>query len=183
MELVSISRPQAFTDIRTPSEETERIYALPDLFLGSAILKLARTARIEVPEDIGGRNVPTRESFLIWDGIPELARRLGVTRFEPDEIEHPQLPLDDDYMFRFRVTSALVAVVDRPPELDYRPNWNLLIREVTLGNVVAIALDRLCPPETQSDALAAKMGEAWKAMGRQGTGLVWRPEMKEALAG
>lgn len=183
MELVSRSRPLAFTETRSPAAETERIYALPDLFLGNAILKIARAARAEIPQEIAGHSEPTRERFLLFCGIPELARRLGVTRFEPGEIDYPQLCLDDDYMFRFRVTSTLMAIVERPPNLDYRPNWNLLIREVTAGNVVAIALDRLCPPETQSDALAAKMSEAWKAMGRTGSELIWSPEMRAYSVG
>lgn len=77
--------PQARVRLRATAIEMARLHALPDRWLGEEILKLARAVRLEFPEKLSDPHGGTYEPNLVWQVVPELAKRLGATRLLPNE--------------------------------------------------------------------------------------------------
>ncbi len=146
--------------IAAHAAEMERLHGLPDRWLGEAVLKLARQIRSEVP-DMASQTPDRRTTngYLLWDAIPEMARRLGcaVTLNEAGggirgasawdlrlAVGHSMWGLSGGYLSEAA-----------RPEADLCP-VGLLTREVANGSPIAILLDRVAPPAPGADDRCAR---------------------------
>ncbi len=163
--------------------EMVRIHGLTDRFLGQYVLDLARKMRTENPELIGGTGRwQGYESWISWDVIPEIARRLGVTTLGKNEGTDAMLIEAERPQLRRTLGVALLesnffSGLDDP---DSAPACQLASRCVTRGNPFVIALDRAAPPaenrHERFDFLAMRMRSHLAAQGgsRRST---WSPDM------
>lgn len=117
--------------------EALRLYRLTDTWLANALLKLARDAqrvsREYRPED------NTYNARLIYGIVPELARRLGPVKLVMPEIDWEIRELNA-YELRERAGHCILNIQDND-----MPGWVMLTREISNGNPVVYAMDRLCP--------------------------------------
>jgi hypothetical protein len=70
--------------------ETARLYGLSDRWLGEAVLALARKVRAEIPKYGAPNPYGSYNDHLVWQVIPELARRVGC-QTQPNEATDPNL--------------------------------------------------------------------------------------------
>lgn len=161
--------------------ELRRIYALPDRWLAEELLRLARHCRNEFPERLKAvdRNA-NYECSLVWDVVPEISKRLGSRSLTLNEASDPMVTGCDNSVLREYAGiclrfSALANWVDITHGASAAA---LLVRPVWLGNPVAIALDRLAPPDVgtpHQDLITRQMREWSRA-----NGLIemqsWRPD-------
>lgn len=146
-----------------------RFHGLPDKVLAHEILLMARDARKMIAEldkptvppiDLGTYN----HSFL-WNAIPEVARRLGETNFQSDECSDNGFRTRVGPDFRYWVGSCIKNndLLHRYSRKIDPPENNvvyLLDHEPCNGNPVAMALDRVCPPDDDSeDYIASSVRE------------------------
>jgi hypothetical protein len=144
--------------IAAGAAEAARLHALPDRWLANEILRMARDIRGKVPEASNpgerGYNV-----LLLWDVIPEIARRLGAPLI-PNESTDYDTRTSDDARLR-EIASYCYQNADRNYLREaMRPDAALcpvdfLTREAANGNPVAIALDRVAPPVPGSKDILA----------------------------
>lgn len=155
--------------------EVERLYGLSNRWLAQALLTLSRTARRAAP---ALRPDDTRlDSRLVWDIAPEIARRLGATRFLPLEA-HADFARMSLGNLRSRLADCLGFTG------SYRNSglaWALLTLPAEKGNVVACALDRLCvlegfAPDDTCDMLCRSVATAC-LLQRKRQSTVWRPDI------
>lgn len=127
--------------------EMERVYRLSDRWLAEELLRLARRARDEYPDKLGYPDAMTYEASLVWDLVPELAKRLGASTLLRGEACDWQMRQADNVELReiagcFLANSSLGRWIDHKAE---KPSAvELLGHEVANGNPVAMGLDRLC---------------------------------------
>ena len=84
------------------NREVERLNRLPDRWLAEALLRLAREFRRQTP----GFGDPTRmvyENAYVWHIVPEVAKRLGATRLEPNEARRYSGLTDAELRFTVQV--------------------------------------------------------------------------------
>ncbi len=60
--------------------DIHRMFKLPDLWLAAELLRLARQARQVAPDLLGNRDASGHDVGLVWDIIPEVARRPRKTK-------------------------------------------------------------------------------------------------------
>lgn len=147
----------------------------PDL--ASRVLLLAYEARAYCRFE---PDSPVYDADLLWHGIPELADRLGVhvvTSMEQSD-EWSKLTNAE---FRTRLGACLLNTSREPtvfPEGASRNPlcWSLLVHTPCNGNPVAIAMDRLCPPDldNRDDPLVRHMLEIGARRGQSGA--MWSPD-------
>lgn len=165
--------PASAHDLQT---EVERLYGLSNRWLAQALLTLSRTARRAAP---ALRPDDTRlDSRLVWDITPEIARRLGATRFLPLEAhaDFAQMSLRN---LRSRLAECLCFTG------QYRASgtaWALLTLPAEKGNVVAFALDRLCAmtdyvPDDSDDLLCRSVATAC-LLQQKPLSTAWRPDIR-----
>ena len=132
--------------IEAEAREARRLHALPDRWLANETLKLARTVRAGLdPGREDGYN-----GLLLWDVMPEIARRLGASIQANEVLDHEVRNCTSE---RLRELAALCyRNIGRQylsdaarGDLDLCP-VAFLTREPANGNPVAIALDRAAPP-------------------------------------
>lgn len=162
--------------------EIERIYYLPDRWLAEELLRLVRQVRAELPDQLSFADRATSHACsLVWDVVPEIARRLGSRSLSPDESRDPKVTdCEHDILRQYAGIclkfSALSALVEqRCPDSVTR----LLVREISEGNPIAIGLDRLSlasgttPPQ---DLIARHMSEWSRANGLDEVA-AWQPNL------
>lgn len=147
--------------------ELVRLHGLTDRWLAEELLRLARAVRRQHPREFS-KPYAGHASRLVWSLIPELAARLGAARFEPGERGVDQYrEIGESHILRILVGSYLQevdplggqGVVSGTPARA----WSLLTRPVATGNPVAIALDRLAPPNaTMRDWPARCLTRIWQ---------------------
>ncbi|MDE4914116.1 hypothetical protein PQI07_25940 [Methylobacterium sp. 092160098-2] len=159
-----------------------RMHALPDRWLGRELAQLARRLRGSVPElaspvlDTDGYT-----KHLLWDVVPELARRLGEP-LEHNESKDIWLRTAEGEELRRDVANCLlntsaIWLMRIVPE-ERQDDLAVLMNEAANGSPVALALDRLVPPGHDStDRLAASLREVSRARGHEAMP-AWHPGLQ-----
>ena len=168
--------------------EMARIHGLTDRFLGQYVLDLARKMRVENPGVIGvtGR-WQNYESWISWEVVPEIARRLGVIAFGKNEGSDKSLPGADRSQLRRMLGVALLEAnfLRDLPWPECAPSCRLAARCATIGNPFVIALDRAAPPSEDRherfDFLAMRLRAALAGKGKARRS-AWAPELVGATA-
>lgn len=128
--------------------EMNRLYHLPDIWLGSTILKLARQAREDHPDICGSpfsQEGVSPIGFIFWAYIPEIARRLGAPRLMPIEI-NTGLDAHNNANLRERISASARAYnIFGIHAQKSMAMWTCLVMP-HLGNPFVIGLDRLADP-------------------------------------
>ena len=169
--------------------EFDRMRALPNRFLAREIAKLARDCRAQCiaggDDHMADRDHGTYNLGLLWDVLPELAKRLGETEFLPGERQDYGTPTTDQE-FRDLVASYLrhSCIGNRHGYREAGPDTNparVLSSDVANGNIVAVALDRVCPPTADSqDWFASYLREVGRArFGRDANVTAWTPAFQD----
>lgn len=157
-------------------------FAVDDTELGQMLLKLAVGLRDGYPAEYGdsGAGQDTCSLALVWEVVPEIARRLGVVDFRRGKRPYA-CQNDDDFRLRSRACDVIFGSHSRVLGADGilvdPPSLSLLKREPCNGNPVVIGLDRVAPPQDdRSDHLAWRIAEVSQTRGfpRQ---LAWSPAM------
>jgi len=166
------------------STELVRIYRLPTRWLAEEILRLARRTREQFSDRLpaANRNV-NYECSLVWDVVPEVAKRLGSRSLGPLEACDPRVSGCDNFILReyagiCLTFSSLRRWVNQSAE-DLSAAA-ILLHDITEGNPVAIALDRLQPPDNSTshqDLIVRQMRQWSRARGLRETA-AWRPDLE-----
>lgn len=147
------------------SREVERLFSLPDRFLGRALRDIGRAARSELGHPFDYPDHTGYGAGTLWNVIPGLARALGETDLTSDErFGACLLPENLAHMRRFTGlclgNSEIPYQVMRSDKRSVMLNAFLVSGEFVNGNPIAIALDRVSPPKPQSnDWIAIHMRE------------------------
>lgn len=158
--------------------EINRLYHLPDRWLAEALLTHAREIRASSPQKLGDPTEPVYGTTLVWHLLPELAYRLGATKFIHGERGDSTLRRASDYSLR-----CLASLYHRHAALgfycraDSRPlAVDLLENPVTDGNPMAFAADRISPPDgsDKSDLFASALLERCRHRGMP-LSAIWNP--------
>lgn len=161
--------------------ELRRIYALPDRWLAEELLRLARHCREEFAQRLKAvdRNANYECSF-VWDVVPEISKRLGSRSLTLHEASDPMVAGCDNSVLREYAGICLrfSALADWVDITKAASATALLVRPVWIGNPVAIALDRLAPPDIGTphrDLITRQMREWSRANGLSEI-QSWRPD-------
>ena len=166
--------------------EMARLHELSDRWLAEEVLRLARRAREEFPDMLGNTTAEGYDTELVWRVIPEIGRRLGVTRFQPNEAPHPHVSHLSDLDLRVYAASCIAGwSLDRASR-EALPNALtasiLLGHEPCNGNPVGMLMDRLCEPapsrSKQEDGVARIIREVSRVRGHEETAK-WSPELNK----
>jgi len=156
--LDSVIAPELRSRIEAERNEILRIYALPDRWLAAELLRLTRSIR-EATSYAERPETDTYNSTVLWDVIPEIARRLGATIQQNESTNWRFRSLEGE---KFREYVAVcIANVGTGYLKDARLSTGIdpvaiLFREVANGNPIIIGLDRLVPPGNNSIDHAAR---------------------------
>lgn len=161
--------------------EMERLFALPDRWLAAELLRLVRDIRGRTKYAARSADTDTYNSVLLWDVIPELARRLGATLELNESTDYSITRLEGE-MFRDFVASCLgnvsTSYMAQAKTGRLLEPVSVLFHSVPNGNPVAMALDRLVPPSPDClDRLSQEIRSVSLARGLDGQSS-WTPEMQ-----
>lgn len=169
MNCLDLLSPPLRAELAIRRAELNRLYALPDIWLASAILKLCREARLNHPDIAPWGD--TYDSKLVWFLGPEISRRLGLRRSTAAECD-PQLQALTAVELRVLAGSVLLnSSCHRSGSA-----WWLLTHDPCNGNPIAMAVDRITPPPLQNrdDPLSRRISEVQSIRGLPLTGR-WHP--------
>ncbi len=160
-----------------------RLHGLSDRSLGTELLDIARVARIDRPDcsDPADTNA-SADCVILWQVVPEIARRLGAGPPTPDEAAVEYLPLSN-MEFRAGVTWVIANRSFRysiDHEVDTPSAAELLARRIIDGNPLAIGLDRVAPVPIEeadtADYIARKIFALSVSLGLPPR-TTWSPEL------
>jgi len=160
--------------------EMTRLYALPDRFLGRALIEIARGAIAADPDLGGDPRQRGYESLLIRSVLPRLAAALGEAGLTALEAAGARAAREPGPELRSLVGTCLNNAVFRPFVAQPDP----LLRALTLGfangSPVTIGLDRVCPPTPASDDWVARhIREVSRARFGAERFSAWEPAMQD----
>jgi hypothetical protein len=141
--------------------EMDRIYDLPDRFLGRILLRLARQAREDAPKELGVAGAAGYENLIIWQVIPKLAGLLGEKSLTRLETIGALKTHQTGENFRELVGTCLgySNLHGLAREKDSMALF-LLSNDFVNGNPITMALDRVAPPDLEAkDWVARHMRE------------------------
>ncbi len=130
--------PEARLQLEAERTERLRLFGLADRWLAAELMKLARQARSERPDV--SRSHPSYDATLLYYLPTELARRLGETRLDVNDIDWELRELSG-YALRQRTGYTLANVA----AWAGGPAYARLAAEPCNGNPLVYAVDRLCP--------------------------------------
>jgi hypothetical protein len=157
---------EARAELAAERHELARLHALEDPWLAAELLRLGRRARQAAPDKLGCPTNSGYENALAWSVIPDLACRLSPmlrAKLVANEGQDPWLIGFAGERYREQVyiylnNSALYSWGHRK---EYRNNDAMALRllgnTAVNGNPIAMALDRIYPPEQCQDPLAKAM--------------------------
>jgi hypothetical protein len=175
--------PESIRRIELMDAELARIHALDDRWLGEEILRLARRARQENPGLLADPRGGSYSPNLVWQVIPEVARRLGA---KPglNEATDREIVSSDDRKLRERVGHYL-ANSDLRYGMESRVDKGETLTAISKlehlpcnGNPVAMAIDRICPPAPQGQDQDDPLARSIWSVGRYLDGVqvgAWSP--------
>ena len=174
--------PELRARIDAEAQEMQRIFALPDRWLAVHLLKLCRQIRNNSAKYSQRGDHDTYNSALLWDVIPEVARRLGAP-IQADESMNREIRIAQGQALRDYVAACManvsVGYLKDSRTGDLVEPIDILFRESANGNPVLVALDRLVPPTPAStDAAARRLREISNVRGHEETG-AWHPSLNE----
>lgn len=166
--------------LREVGREMARLYALPDRFLGRALLDLSRRA-IDADPELGG-DLRNRgyESLLIRSVLPRLALELGETRLTAlEQAGARAAPLAGHALRSFTGTclnnAGFRGFVESPD-----PQLRVLSLGFANGSPITISLDRVSPPQPNSDDwVATHIREISRARFGDERFSAWAPTMQD----
>ncbi len=170
-----------------------RMHAMTDPFLARNLLRLARQARQEMPDVLGNPGSTGYDPALVWQVIPELAKRIGGAPLLPNEgcdflytaqdarglRETVGRCLDNSSLGRLAVKRRASAPTapQEPLALD------ILGHDFVNGNPIAMAADRLHPPAPEGsdreDWLARHMREISRYRFGHAGHAAWSPSFQD----
>lgn len=162
------------------ASEIERIFNLPDRWLGAEILRLTRLVRNGT--EYANPYLPgSYNGLILWQALPELARRLGAP-IDRNEARDPRFREAQGQAFRdiigICITNVDTRLLDRDWPGEDRDPVGILFHNWCNGNPGAIALDRLVAPlDDSADPLARAIREVSKARGHAVVG-AWAPYLQ-----
>lgn len=176
--------PEVAARLERSRIRVERLYALPDRWLGREIAGMARRVRASVPELAS----PAAEGdgyskHMLWDVVPEIARRLGEPLL-PNESADVGLRTAGEIELRRDVSTIMsnvssVRLMQLVPE-DLQDDLHMLLLDAVNGNPVAVALDRVAPPGPDADdRIARHVREVSGNRGHEPTSS-WHPALQRA---
>jgi hypothetical protein len=130
------ARPDAYR------QEVERLYALPDRWLGEELLRLLDRALNKQEAGMGLSAV---------QAIQAIARRLGASAGKGGLFDEYLDDMDPETFRQHVADDLLLDRIGSGPEMDLSGEASLsaaalLMADPILGNPVVFALDRICPP-------------------------------------
>lgn len=174
--------PEVAARIERSKARVERLYGLPDRWLGREIAGIARRIRASVPELAS----PASEGdaytkHVLWDVVPEIARRLGEPLL-PNESSDAGLRRAGEVELRRDVSTCLynissVRLMRVVPEA-LQDDLHMLLLDAANGNPVTVALDRLAPPGPESDDRIARHLREVSASRRHDPTSSWHPGLQ-----
>lgn len=166
-------------EIQLEQSAADASYAMSDAELGRTLLELAMRLREKLPARFHwSTSGDGYDGALVWEVIPEVCRRLGVSDMARRSRPYALRNADDATLRNY----AGHAILGCSPELlggdsVARSAWRQLLREPANGNVLAIALDRTAvPTEGPGDPLARRIEEISSRRGFDAI-TTWRPEL------
>lgn len=150
---------------RGAASEALRFFGLTSPWMAAALQNWGNRAIVELGPDICSTG--TIEHKILNVAIPEIAQRLQGNRSRTE--------LDD-----FSLRNSYLSVLIRAPKSHSSPTWCLLTHDIEQGNPLVIALDRIYPPNIESDWAAARISKALSNIGIGG--MTWRPELLAGIA-
>ena len=169
------------------SKEIDRIYSLPDRWLAEELLRLCRRAREEAPEKLKDPTAQTYEAVLVWHLVPEIAKKLGATRFETNEAQYANFKDISAEELRAHASNFLSHTnLDKLAPSQMKPSaCEILNHEPANGNPIAMAVDRIAPvleaASTRGEWLSAHIRQVSRMRGHDETPH-WSPSMMEKPA-
>lgn len=168
--------------IDAEAREIGRIYALPDRWLAAELIRLTRLVRSRTPYAARRPENDTYNSTLLWDVIPEVARRLGAP-IELNESADANIRRSEGEVFRefvaACVTNASIGYLKDAERGELLDPVAILFHSFHNGNPIAVALDRIVPPTPESqDAFSRGVREVSHARGH-GELCAWEPRLQE----
>lgn len=166
--------PESRARLEYEENEAARLYELTDRWLGEALIALARQAQ----ESLRVRDpfYSTYDNAFVFNVVPEIAKRLGVTAFMASErldadvvmLSNAELRRDAGHCLRNIGHSQYYG----------QSGWNMLLRELANGNPVVYALDRLHPgrSDDMDDPIVRRLSEIARIRDVVFSG-VWDPGM------
>lgn len=164
--------------------ELERIFSLPDRWLAEELLRLARGTRAMFPDKLAyDPRLSTYDRSLVWDVVPEVAKRLGSRNLTEQEASF-EVRAHSGTALREHAGQCLHCTsINR--WLDHQANFpspaELLVHDIPNGNPLAIAVDRLCPAPPREahadDWIARHVREISRTRGFQETA-IWTPALQ-----
>ncbi len=159
---------QSVRNLHATRVEVARLYNLPDRWLAAEILKLARAAQKELLAEGFLPGDCVYDASFAWQVLPEIAKRLGATKFNQDERSDRSICVLSDSAFRFHagyfiINSGTKAIRN-----------SILSHEPANGNPVVFALDRIAFPQ-EGDPIAIRLEEIARIRSVPFTGM-WAPD-------
>lgn len=168
--------PQALRQLDVMQDEVQRIFDLNDRWLAAELVRTARKVKSLDPDHYGKPGTIGHD--LVTNVIPEIAARLGETKFNAGERGKGVKGMED-WELRLRAGACLEGAEfttagrteDRPGPVE------LLLHEPANGNPVAIALDRVAPAnDADDDYCATSVREVSRYRGLSEISM-WVPDM------
>lgn len=167
MSFEMLLSPEQRAHLRAVKIEIERLFGLPDRWLAEELLRQVRECRAFYSEKLGDPLGHDYDINFVWHVVPEIARRLGASRLQPNERVYGGLS-DEDLrqvtgitlqnltMQLWSVQARLACRRSGSEIVGFIPG-EILCHCVQNGNPVAFAMDRICPASSLSDDLTARL--------------------------
>lgn len=174
--------PEVAARLERSKVRVDRLYGLPDRWLGRELAGIARRIRASVPEFASPASEGDGYSkHVLWDVVPEIARRLGEPLL-PNESSDAGLRRAGEAELRRDVSNCMynlssIRLMQVVPE-ELQDDLHMLLLDAANGNPVVVALDRIAPPGPDADdRLARHLREVSRARGHVPTSS-WNPDLQ-----
>ena len=165
-----------------------RIYSLSNRWLGEELIRLARRVRADFPDELGHPYAKEREVDFVWHIIPEISKRLGVTKFLPNERNNGDISSRDNQQLRIFLGVFLHEVnlsrwcLKHFPHETFPKAGEILCNTITLGNPILFAMNKISepfPPEQDDiDWFSNEIRKFSVEQGHEETA-IWNPDLLE----
>lgn len=141
--------PASRVRLASKQREMSRLYSLSNLWLGAAILRLARQVREEMPLQLGDPQEQTYDASFVWHVVPNIAKRLGVRTLLINENRRDDIATSQGQEYRELIGVYLknlsMGRFSKDADRTSLCASELLGGDLANGNPIAMALDRLVP--------------------------------------
>ena len=167
------------------SNEISRLYGLQDRWLAEALLRLTRDIRDRHPDKFNLLSEMSYSCNLVWHIVPEVARRLGATKFRSNENTKDEFRYCSGFDLRIAAGMSLlhsdIASLGFDVPGTTPSSEEILGHPISNGNPVVFALDRIAPAAVRrtdrKDWLARHLREISRERGHRETPH-WTPDLE-----